>query len=120
MFANMMEAIKEESVGFVFNLEVQVEAEAEGAGGDEAEDTDGSAERHPDVVAKGLDAPKRPGRLQYSAPTIDGDTGDSGGVATAVDVDETGYGDVPRNAPCPCGSGKKFKRCHGDPRARAS
>jgi hypothetical protein len=21
--------------------------------------------------------------------------------------------EVPRNAPCPCGSGKKFKRCHG-------
>ncbi|MBA2507199.1 MAG: SEC-C domain-containing protein, partial [Nocardioidaceae bacterium] len=23
------------------------------------------------------------------------------------------------NAPCPCGSGRKFKRCHGDPAARA-
>ena len=21
--------------------------------------------------------------------------------------------DTPRNAPCPCGSGKKYKRCHG-------
>jgi uncharacterized protein YecA (UPF0149 family) len=21
--------------------------------------------------------------------------------------------DVPRNAPCPCGSGKHYKRCHG-------
>jgi len=20
---------------------------------------------------------------------------------------------IPRNAPCPCGSGKKYKRCHG-------
>jgi preprotein translocase subunit SecA len=20
---------------------------------------------------------------------------------------------TPRNAPCPCGSGKKFKHCHG-------
>ena len=24
------------------------------------------------------------------------------------------WGSVPRNAPCPCGSGKKFKQCHGD------
>jgi SEC-C motif/Aspartyl protease len=24
-------------------------------------------------------------------------------------------GQVSRNAPCPCGSGKKYKRCHGDP-----
>ncbi|HEX4656604.1 MAG TPA: SEC-C metal-binding domain-containing protein [Streptosporangiaceae bacterium] len=23
-----------------------------------------------------------------------------------------------RNAPCPCGSGRKFKQCHGDPRNR--
>jgi hypothetical protein len=23
---------------------------------------------------------------------------------------------TPQNAPCPCGSGKKFKRCHGEPR----
>ncbi|HEU4542952.1 MAG TPA: preprotein translocase subunit SecA [Jiangellaceae bacterium] len=28
------------------------------------------------------------------------------------------FGDVPRNAPCPCGSGRKYKRCHGDPRHR--
>jgi preprotein translocase subunit SecA len=25
---------------------------------------------------------------------------------------------VGRNEPCPCGSGKKFKLCHGDPRKR--
>ncbi len=27
--------------------------------------------------------------------------------------DENPYGKVSRNAPCPCGSGKKFKQCHG-------
>jgi preprotein translocase subunit SecA len=27
---------------------------------------------------------------------------------------------VGRNAPCPCGSGKKYKRCHGDPRGVAA
>ncbi len=27
-----------------------------------------------------------------------------------------GFGTVGRNAPCPCGSGKKFKKCHGAPR----
>lgn len=25
------------------------------------------------------------------------------------------YGNTPRNAPCPCGSGRKFKLCHGKP-----
>ncbi|MGH8867576.1 MAG: SEC-C metal-binding domain-containing protein [Actinomycetes bacterium] len=35
------------------------------------------------------------------------------------DTTDSEWGDVPRNAPCPCGSGRKFKRCHGDPRVRA-
>jgi len=32
------------------------------------------------------------------------------------DLDPTeprSWGKVPRNAPCPCGSGKKYKQCHG-------
>ncbi len=39
--------------------------------------------------------------------------------AGAVDVleidrsDPSTWGKVPRNAPCPCGSGRKFKQCHG-------
>jgi preprotein translocase subunit SecA len=38
-------------------------------------------------------------------------------TAELVDVDAETLADwlreVPRNAPCPCGSGKKFKHCHG-------
>jgi preprotein translocase subunit SecA len=33
-----------------------------------------------------------------------------GGAATAVAAP---WGKTPRNAPCPCGSGKKYKHCHG-------
>ena len=121
MFAAMMDAIKEESVGYVFNLEVQVE--------DDAEDDAAGGEHHHEVVAKGLEAPKRPTQVQYSAPTLDGDTSSgptqSGGPAqsagsaqTVVKDRDDVYADVPRNAPCPCGSGKKYKRCHGDPRNR--
>ncbi|MDQ1626577.1 MAG: preprotein translocase subunit SecA, partial [Actinomycetota bacterium] len=114
MFSAMMDAIKEESVGYVFNLEVQqVEQDDEG---DEGED--GAQPHHAEVVAKGLEAPKRPARLQYSAPTVDGDAAAS--AQPVVRDGEGEYADVPRNAPCPCGSGKKFKRCHGDPRTRTS
>ncbi|CAA7624846.1 preprotein translocase subunit, ATPase [Magnetospirillum sp. LM-5] len=31
----------------------------------------------------------------------------------AVAGDPSTWGDTPRNAPCPCGSGKKYKHCHG-------
>jgi preprotein translocase subunit SecA len=27
--------------------------------------------------------------------------------------DPSTWGRVPRNAPCPCGSGRKYKQCHG-------
>lgn len=40
------------------------------------------------------------------------------GAASADDVInapvvKTEWDKTPRNAPCPCGSGKKFKQCHG-------
>jgi preprotein translocase subunit SecA len=38
----------------------------------------------------------------------------AGGVATAERPPQPAeWGKVPRNAPCPCGSGKKYKHCHG-------
>jgi preprotein translocase subunit SecA len=37
-----------------------------------------------------------------------------GSAAAAVNpADPTTWGKVPRNANCPCGSGKKYKHCHG-------
>ena len=57
-------------------------------------------------------------------PSFDPADPDGGGVATlhrprptaraAKDPnDPATWGKVSRNAPCPCGSGKKFKHCHG-------
>ncbi|WP_441245852.1 preprotein translocase subunit SecA [Kitasatospora sp. McL0602] len=72
MFGAMMEGIKEESVGYLFNLEVQVEQQVEevpvveGALGEAPEGV------RPEIKAKGLEAPK-PQRLHYTAPTVDGD-----------------------------------------------
>ena len=37
----------------------------------------------------------------------------SKGRSEANPKDPSTWGKVPRNAPCPCGSGKKYKRCHG-------
>jgi preprotein translocase subunit SecA len=34
-------------------------------------------------------------------------------TATMDPQDPTTWGKVPRNAPCPCGSGRKYKHCHG-------
>ena len=38
----------------------------------------------------------------------------AGAVAAQIDpLNPASWGKVPRNAPCPCGSGKKYKHCHG-------
>ncbi|MGC5018343.1 preprotein translocase subunit SecA [Micromonospora sp. DT47] len=162
MFATMMEGIKEETVGFLYNVEVQVQEP-------EAEEVQ-LLEKPVEIRAKGLSrAPQQQG-LQYSAPTIDGEagagavaverpeqeapalgvgrpeaaarpaapgrsgaprrpaaTGASGQAFAAstarrgpapADGAEAGNGPS-RNAPCPCGSGRKYKRCHGAPNGGA-
>ena len=82
LFAAMMDAIKEELVGYLFNVEVNVEEDSGG------------------VEAKGLSPAVKPqSELRYSAADEDGAAVATGGTS--------------RNAPCPCGSGRKYKRCHG-------
>ncbi|ABL80954.1 MULTISPECIES: preprotein translocase subunit SecA [unclassified Nocardioides] len=119
MFAAMMDGIKEESVGFLFNLEVQVEIEEE----DEEEEEVLEPMRQPvpsfdqqgampQIRAKGLERPSQPTKLAYSAPSEDGDAEVKGATVTNADDEFAGVG---RNDRCPCGSGKKFKQCHGRP-----
>ncbi|MCW2904611.1 MAG: preprotein translocase, SecA subunit [Streptosporangiaceae bacterium] len=116
MFAAMMDAIKEESVGHLYRIEVEVEEQpaepAVGAAPVLVKDSAAaeSAEDRPEIHAKGLEEPKRAAKLQYSAP------GEDGGVEQHTEAGADRFADVSRNDPCPCGSGKKYKRCHGDPR----
>jgi preprotein translocase subunit SecA len=134
MFGTMMDGIKEESVGFLFNLELQVEeappeppepGSAAGALGepgavaaDDDEATADDRQRVAAVLGQALGRPNRPAALQYSAPTIDGEGGVTRSAGPAGESGGGSYGNVSRNAPCPCGSGRKFKRCHGAPDAR--
>jgi preprotein translocase subunit SecA len=82
LFSAMMDAIKEEMVGFLFNVEVKIEDK--------------------NVEAKGVEPTSPTQELRYSAPS------ETGGAVSSTKSDG-----VSRNAPCPCGSGKKYKRCHG-------
>ena len=57
--------------------------------------------------------------VTYTAPTETGEveiTADADSVARRTGVAAAAGGQVPRvgrNDPCPCGSGKKYKQCHG-------
>ncbi|HEY7273090.1 MAG TPA: SEC-C metal-binding domain-containing protein, partial [Actinoplanes sp.] len=161
MFSQMMEGIKEEAVGFLFNLEVQVE-EQPTVTVDPSQAVplpvvaESEREAPVEVRAKGLGGDRRPQNLQYMAPAIDGAAGDGSPVIQEQSAPALGIGgDSPvpagpahaaanrsrqggrggrqaagqpagqaksssgpsRNAPCYCGSGKKYKRCHGAPGA---
>ncbi|MDP9239310.1 MAG: preprotein translocase subunit SecA [Actinomycetota bacterium] len=95
-----------------------------------------SPPRLPELHLSGLVAPSRPANLQYTSPSIDGDpsaavnhsveSGSRGPVgprsALAAGERQVAPGQVvgsepSRNEPCPCGSGRKYKRCHGAPGA---
>jgi preprotein translocase subunit SecA len=61
--------------------------------------------------------------ITYTAPTETGDVEvrvdedsqrrDAGAGAGALGLTAAAFARVGRNDPCPCGSGKKFKQCHG-------
>jgi preprotein translocase subunit SecA len=146
MFNAMKEGIREETVGFLFNLEVEVEddtseqddvearealesleaafaADSAPAGVDQRggpqDDIQDDVHEHehgsahaPHIFAKGLQTPKTPQNLTYSAPSEDGEAEIKGGTVTNADDPFAG---ASRNAECPCGSGKKYKKCHGAP-----
>ncbi len=95
MFNAMMEGIKEESVGYLFNLEVQVEQQVEEVPVEDAQEPTSlektpqdavPAGQRPEIHAKGLDAPQRPDRLHFSAPTVDGEGGVVEGDFTNADA----------------------------------
>jgi preprotein translocase subunit SecA len=45
-------------------------------------------------------------------PGAEGDGSQAGAVAAAAPMVRSGP-KIGRNDPCPCGSGKKYKHCHG-------
>jgi len=91
LFGQMLDAVKNEVTKIMMTVRIQSNEEAEQA----AAEVESRAERVSNVT--------------YSAPT------ETGEVVTAVD-EATVKPEVPRvgrNEPCPCGSGKKYKHCHG-------
>ena len=103
MFGEMLERIKHDTISILMRVRIQSEQdvarmEAERRAAQEMEF------KHAEASAMG-----QQGR---SAAQVGGPTPGSAGVAPKLPFvrDERKVG---RNEPCPCGSGKKFKQCHG-------
>jgi len=89
LFDEMLESVRHTITGALSNLEIQLDNEEMSSQQNSSEDYQARE------VSKG---PKR--LLNTTSQEIDPD-------------DPSTWGKVPRNAPCPCGSGRKYKHCHG-------
>jgi preprotein translocase subunit SecA len=95
LFESMLAGLRQQVTSMLCHLEVRVQPEP-------------AAWTPPQ--GRMLETREDPALAGHGGDGTQGWAGASAGVAVA-DVDPR----TPRNAPCPCGSGKKFKHCHGAP-----
>jgi preprotein translocase subunit SecA len=122
LFQAMKDRIEEEIVRYLWRLMPVINAGAEGqAGGTLAPPLPRPAPRRPSPMT--LSGPST-GAAASPFGAIGGSRGGGAAVAEAPRPGRTGGDDVVRqvrrdepkvgrNDPCPCGSGKKYKKCHG-------
>jgi preprotein translocase subunit SecA len=95
LFAQMLDAVRDEVTRILMNVKVQSPEQVS----DAAQQLEQHAERLSNVT--------------YTAPT---ETGEAETTADQGLLSQPAAPAVPRvgrNDPCPCGSGKKYKHCHG-------
>ena len=107
MFGVMIDAVARDFV--VYLMHANVSTEEASAGSEPAvSNVRYTAPVDPSEAGSGVAAAAGSGVATAVAPA--GATGPQGPQTPVVKSDWDG---TPRNAPCPCGSGKKFKFCHG-------
>lgn len=105
LFARLLDVIKVEVTRVIFNVQIQSPEELEQAS---------------EQIEEGL---SHLANVQYKhdefaeatqvAEGVGSTAPERAGVAYAAAAEAAGMAKVGRNDPCPCGSGKKFKQCHG-------
>ncbi len=120
MFEAMMQRFQEETVRYLYLMQILERPSEGGAAGPEADlavpriggDGDGNGRRPPRGVATSVDeieeAFQRKKRRELEQARMAG-SGDLQPVQQVV----RGSAKIGRNDPCPCGSGKKYKKCCG-------
>ena len=96
LFSQLLDAVKLEVTRVLLNVRIQSQEEATAA-------ADAIEQRAENV-----------GNVTYTHPNEDGSVSqDAAPIAGGTAAVPAEWGHVGRNDPCPCGSGKKFKSCHG-------
>jgi preprotein translocase subunit SecA len=99
LFAGMLDEVREQVTRYLVNIEFRMAP------------ADEMASEFPPPPEQPMFESRWDPALDMDPGLIDTDQMPMGGTMLADD--DEAWGKVPRNAPCPCGSGKKFKHCHG-------
>ncbi|MGH2757748.1 MAG: SEC-C metal-binding domain-containing protein, partial [Actinomycetota bacterium] len=102
MFQQMQHTIKEDFARYIFHIE--------------------TVRREERQAARVRQERRQIPMAQMQAPPESVEVDDQGhppAESEGVAVEQARSEKIPRNAPCPCGSGKKYKQCHGRPGAAA-
>ena len=118
LFTAMMDRIEDETVRYLFFLQVNTGERPALPYPDEDEDEEDQPEAKPDANEQQRQAAKN--QMQDFTRNIQRkkekelkDLQFVGGDGTTSAAPVNGGQKVGRNDPCPCGSGKKYKKCHG-------
>ncbi len=95
LFGQLLDLVKNEVTRVLMTMQVQSQQQIDEA----AQALETQAEQISNVT--------------YTAPTETGEAYTYGGPASEFELAPQGLTKVGRNEPCTCGSGKKFKNCHG-------
>ena len=105
MFTDVLERVKNETIGILSKIQIQTSAEVEELEAQRRRQSAGGLEYlHPDATTEPLPALESGDQPNVLAPES---------TAAATQPFVRGGPKVGRNALCPCGSGKKYKHCHG-------
>ena len=110
LFEDMLERIKRELTQTLARVRIRTEEEVAALEAEQRRVAAARAMEFQHAQAGGFDAPPQPGAEMgmEHAQAVEG----AAAIATAAPVVRSGP-KVGRNDPCPCGSGKKYKHCHG-------
>jgi preprotein translocase subunit SecA len=110
MFEDLMELVKQEFVRYMFHVEVEAPPQPEAA---PAHDVGYSYASDP---VQGFDAIAAGGPVDTAEPDEEPEAEPERGRAPVAVVEQRTVSEeerIGRNDPCFCGSGKKYKKCHG-------
>jgi preprotein translocase subunit SecA len=117
MFGALIQSIWEEFARYIFNVEIEIEPEQDGAGQMWQPPAGSSSTGNLQYTGGGADQPSALAAAAAAAAAGVAYTGDDEAFeAEAVQRIEQVRREEPkigRNDPCWCGSGKKYKKCHG-------